>query len=404
MAILRKIKDLMNNDRNNIKLLKKSDLFDEEYYLNENPNIKMSAVKHYYYYGYKEGKSPSYKFSNDFYLNTHKDVQASGMNPLIHYLRYGKSENRKIQKDNGTSVEGLYYKFFNYYYSINIYLKENKNNILNLFFDHIDKNIEEYLNIIVYAINYCSKYNYKLRIVYGNSELDYLKKILNENDIKTSDIDFLYLKKDNYLFVSSNDKFICTSYKCVLGLLNSNILKNSIYYYIMENGKTLKEKYWISKASHNPNVICLSDKDVNLNKYTIDLEWKSDVISNEIYFQADDFLMLGIIWFNNALNQKIINNFKFNIIYNKRISFHFDQDVETKCENKFIVFDKDEIFKISSRNIENVNIMGYLRKEVSNIKIYNLDNYEILNGKHEYQIYIDDEYLNFIKEIKKIGE
>jgi len=101
----------------------------------------------------------------------------------------------------------------------------------------------------------------------------------------------------------------------------TNILKNSIYYYIMENGKTLKEKYWISKASHNPNVICLSDKDVNLNKYTIDLEWKSDVISNEIYFQADDFLMLGIIWFNNALNQKIINNFKFSSF--RRYSFTF---------------------------------------------------------------------------------
>lgn len=394
----------MNNDRNNIKLLRKSDLFDEEYYLNQNPDIKMSAVKHYYYYGYKEGKSPSYKFSNDFYLNTYKDVQASGMNPLIHYLRYGKSENRKIQKDNGTSVEGLYYKFFNYSYSINLYLKESKNNFLNLFFDHIDKDVKKYLNIILYAIKFCSEYNYKLRIVYGNSELDYLKKILVDNNIKISNIEFLYLKEDNYLFVASNDKFICTSYKCTLALLNSKLLKNNIYYYIIEDGRTIKEKYWISKVCYNPNVICISDKNININKYYIDLEWKSDVIGDEVFFQTDDFLLLGIIWFNNAINQKIISDLKFNIIYNKRISFHFDQDVETKCKNKFIVFDKDEIFKISSRNVENVNIMGYLRKEKSDIKIYSLENCDILNKECEYNIYIDDDYLKFVKEIKKIGE
>ena len=49
MSILRRIKDFRNTDKNNIQLIKKSEFFDEEYYLNENPNIKMSAAKHYYY-------------------------------------------------------------------------------------------------------------------------------------------------------------------------------------------------------------------------------------------------------------------------------------------------------------------------------------------------------------------
>ena len=48
--------------------------------------------------------------------------------------------------------------------------------------------------------------------------------------------------------------------------------------------------------------------------------------------------------------------------------------------------------------------MGYLRKEKSDIKIYSLENCDILNKECEYNIYIDDDYLKFIKEIKKIGE
>ena len=404
MAILRKIKDLMNNDRNNIKLLKKSDLFDQEYYLSQNPNIKMSAEKHYYYYGYKEGLSPSYKFSNDYYLNTHKDVQASGMNPLIHYLRYGKAENRKIQKDNGTSVKGLYYKLFNYYYSINIYLKESENNYYNLFFDSINGNISNYINIINYSINYCKIYNYKLRIIYSNSDLDYLKKLLNKYHIDNSNISFLYLKEDNYLFVSSNDKFMCVSYKCVFALLNSSILKKNIYYYIIHSGQTIKEKYWISKACNNPNVICISDRDVYIDNYSIEYKWVSDYVSKDIYFQTDDFLLSGIIWFNKALNEKIISNINFNIVCNRKVSFHFDVDIEAKFENKFIVFDKNEIFKISSRNIENVNVMGYLNKTKSGIKIHSLNNYDLLNCKNNYQKYCDEDYIKFVEILKKFGE
>ena len=39
---------------------------------------------------------PARFFSTEFYLKTHKDVANAGMNPFVHYIKYGKHENRKI--------------------------------------------------------------------------------------------------------------------------------------------------------------------------------------------------------------------------------------------------------------------------------------------------------------------
>lgn len=405
MSILRKINDLRNTDRNNIQLIKKSDYFDEDYYLNENPNIKISPVKHYYYYGFKEGKSPSYKFSNDFYLNEHKDVQASGMNPLVHYLRYGKMENRKIQKDNGTSVQGLYYKFFNYNYSLNIYLTDEKINRVNLFFDNINEEINKYKEIIDFVINYCITYHYKLRIIYSNSDLDYLNSFFCDNKIKIpKNIEYLYLKESNYLFVGENDKYICTSYKCVNALLNCKIINTCIYFYIINSGYTLEEKYYISKMIQNPNVICLSSKKIMIDKYSIEFEVKNTIKNEKFYYIANDLFLEGIIWINKMLNENIINNYKFNVLYNKKLNFHFDSDVDVKCESEIFKLDNNEVFKIASGNKDNINIIGLLKNEKSNIKIYDLSNYDIIKKEHIFIEYFDENYLKFVEMFKKNGE
>lgn len=407
MGILRKIKDLMNNDRNNIKLLKKSDFFDEEYYLNENPNIKMSPVKHYYYYGFKEGKSPSYKFSNDYYLNTHKDVQASGMNPLVHYLRYGKAENRKIQKDFGNSIEGLYYNLFGYSYSINIYLTDENTNRINLFFDNIDKNIENQRKIIEYVVKYCNKYNYKLRIIYNKSDLSILDKFLTENNITIkTEIEYIYLKKDNYLFVGSNDKYVCTSYKCAMALLNSNIMNTNIYFYLSNNfyNYSLEEKYYISNLCSNSNIICLSESNTSVDKYQFEYEIINKLKGDELYYSADDFFLVGIIWLNRLISENHLNNYKFYISYKQKLNFHFDNEVEIKCEKNNYKFEDDVVFKISSNDYDNVNVIAKIKKIKSNIKIYDLNEFEVLNKKMNLNENNDEEYYRFKKIIEKIGE
>lgn len=83
---------------NGEKILRKSNLFDPEYYLKSNKDVassNYSPYKHFLKYGWKEGRQPSEKFDTAYYLKKYPDVKESGMNPLIHYVLYGKTEGRK---------------------------------------------------------------------------------------------------------------------------------------------------------------------------------------------------------------------------------------------------------------------------------------------------------------------
>jgi hypothetical protein len=87
-----------------IREIIKSGLFDQKYYLQNNPDVKasgMNPARHYLLYGGFEGRKPSEKFDSAFYLEQNPDVKVSGMNPLVHYLRFGSSENRKPSKRRG---------------------------------------------------------------------------------------------------------------------------------------------------------------------------------------------------------------------------------------------------------------------------------------------------------------
>ena len=76
-------------------LIKKSNLFDSEYYLANNEdvkNAKVDPIKHYLKFGWKEGSNPSAKFDGNEYLNKRPDVRVAGICPLVHYLKFGKNE------------------------------------------------------------------------------------------------------------------------------------------------------------------------------------------------------------------------------------------------------------------------------------------------------------------------
>ena len=103
-----------NIDEEEISLLLNNDLFDEKYYLKSNPDINgessspnsQDAAEHYYYYGWKEGKNPSEVFDTKYYLSKYEDVAASAMNPLLHYILTGYSENRYTTRDKNIHILG----------------------------------------------------------------------------------------------------------------------------------------------------------------------------------------------------------------------------------------------------------------------------------------------------------
>jgi glycosyltransferase involved in cell wall biosynthesis len=82
-------------------LIKRSGLFDAEYYLLNNPDVRRADVNplmHFVKVGWKEGRNPSAFFDISYYLQSNLDIQEAGVNPLYHYLKFGWHEGRNPSK------------------------------------------------------------------------------------------------------------------------------------------------------------------------------------------------------------------------------------------------------------------------------------------------------------------
>lgn len=55
---------------------------------------ELTLAAHYLALGWRMGRDPSPFFSTGYYLSANPDVKEAGVNPLLHYVRFGKSEGR----------------------------------------------------------------------------------------------------------------------------------------------------------------------------------------------------------------------------------------------------------------------------------------------------------------------
>ena len=88
--------------RKHVSLLKKSDLFDAEYYLEKNSDLRAANVNPYLHYcrtGWKESRDPGPEFNTRLYLEANKDVRDGNVNPLVHYELHGREEGRLLKPD-----------------------------------------------------------------------------------------------------------------------------------------------------------------------------------------------------------------------------------------------------------------------------------------------------------------
>lgn len=93
-----------------IALIRESPYFDEIWYKNAYSDINwnnIDAFTHYYTIGWKKGCIPSLLFDTNSYLDMYPDVAQKEINPLIHYILYGKSENRQVLKYDKNSQERI---------------------------------------------------------------------------------------------------------------------------------------------------------------------------------------------------------------------------------------------------------------------------------------------------------
>ncbi|MBP1118732.1 MULTISPECIES: rhamnan synthesis F family protein [Pseudomonas] len=82
-----------------LEKIRNSDFYDEAWYRSNHrdlKNLNIDFALHYFNYGWRQGKSPSFGFSGDMYLAAYPDVKTIDMNPLLHYETYGKKEKRYV--------------------------------------------------------------------------------------------------------------------------------------------------------------------------------------------------------------------------------------------------------------------------------------------------------------------
>ncbi|MGV1830742.1 glycosyltransferase family 2 protein [Agrobacterium vitis] len=73
------------------------ELFDGSWYNTNYQDVASAGVDpwiHFKKYGEKEGRDPNPLFSTTYYLDAYQDVREKGMSPLTHYVNHGAKENR----------------------------------------------------------------------------------------------------------------------------------------------------------------------------------------------------------------------------------------------------------------------------------------------------------------------
>ena len=94
--------------RRNYALVVESGLFDATWYRERYPDVGNAGVDplvHYLKWGAREGRDPHPLFASMFYLQSNRDVHAAGVNPLVHYLTAGGYEGRAPHPD----FDGAFY-------------------------------------------------------------------------------------------------------------------------------------------------------------------------------------------------------------------------------------------------------------------------------------------------------
>jgi len=92
------------------KQIKRSTLFDDKYYLKLNRDARLfssTPLDHFIQIGLKEDRKPNEKFDPIWYREFYQDVKEDGAYPFIHFIQYGLKENRFQNEEEKKEYENL---------------------------------------------------------------------------------------------------------------------------------------------------------------------------------------------------------------------------------------------------------------------------------------------------------
>lgn len=176
----------------NYYIIKKSDLFDSEWFKNTyNLSDDENPIKYYLNYGVEKGLNPSKDFDTRWYLKEYEDVEKSGMNPLIHYIQYGINEHRLAKPIIIKNTDKFSLKNYDYnpcfFKNSESFIKPQDVNIAILIKNDLENLLPtEYIRLVIPFYHLFSKKNFT-------------PFILNNNNVQNFDftnIDIIIVQRD----------------------------------------------------------------------------------------------------------------------------------------------------------------------------------------------------------------
>ncbi len=115
-TLIRKVRTVLRylfptaEDRDYIALMRAEGQFDRDYYLASTPGLRrlfqIWPERHYVQLGEANGLCPNPRFSPRAYLFHNPDLDDPGIRPLLHYMRTGAAESRKVLAAAGGPAPG----------------------------------------------------------------------------------------------------------------------------------------------------------------------------------------------------------------------------------------------------------------------------------------------------------
>lgn len=179
--------------KNGVKLLKKSVLFDVEFYRNTYPDIDLHGVDpylHYINHGAKEGRWPSTQFDTELYNALYPDVLSHGINPLIHFIKNGREEGRVC----GISTSEYSSKKIPLAFQLDSFDKGGLEEVVLMLASN--KEINELFQVNIFVVNgqrgYLSEIaeSRGLKVYYLNQNPHYLKVLVKRLNVKICNLHY----------------------------------------------------------------------------------------------------------------------------------------------------------------------------------------------------------------------
>lgn len=210
-----------NRLRREFNKIKKSQKFDEDWYLREYPEVKkleMNPILHYLEFGAHLGFNPNETFDTNWYFKTY--VEPNKINPFFHYLNKGKKSGFLPKPLSKEECEDKLNEIFEYNENIiNLYPFDENSPLVSIII--LTRNGLDHLKVLFNNFKETIQYpNYEIIIVDNDSKDDtipYLESLSEELNIK------IIKNKVNESFSVANNKAAKISNGEYLLFLNNDI-------------------------------------------------------------------------------------------------------------------------------------------------------------------------------------